>query len=435
MKALIMAGGKGTRLAEITKDELPKPMAKIAGKPIVLWSIENLRDQGVDEIYLSVGHLREKIMDYFGDGEKFGVKINYLIEDEPLGSAGALFYLKDKMDDDFIVCSGDAIFDINIKKMLDYHKKKHSILTMLIHPNLHPYDSDLVVCDANGKVLAFDKKNNVRNYYYNNNVNAGYFIVNPVALGYFKEKRKVSMEGNFIQSLIDGGNEVYAYQSAEYIKDVGMPERFYQTEKDIKNGIVHAKNSRYKQKAVFLDRDGTINIYKGFIRDSDDFELIPGVCDAIKKINASGYLAIVVTNQPVIARGECSFEELDKMFRKMETLLGMQGAYVDGIYFCPHHPHKGYEGEVPELKIECECRKPKIGMLKQAEKDFNLDLSKCVLIGDSNVDIQTARNAGIPVIRVKSDLQEQEKLSADRNTDSLIEAVDAILENDYERKN
>ena len=123
------------------------------------------------------------------------------------------------------------------------------------------------------------------------------------------------------------------------------------------------------------------------MRNIEEFELIDGVAEAIKIINNSGYLAIVVTNQPVIARGEVTFDKLQEIHNKMETLLGLEGAYLDGIYFCPHHPHKGYEGEIAELKIDCECRKPKPGLLLQAAKDFNIDLSQSFMIGDSENDI------------------------------------------------
>ncbi len=430
MKALIMAGGKGTRLTEITKNEIPKPMAKIAGRPILEWAILNLKKYGVDEFYLSVGHLSNVIIDYFKDGSQLGVKINYLHEETPLGSAGALFYLKDKIDGDFIVCSGDAIFDINVDAMLQYHLSKKAIITMLTHPNMHPYDSDLVINDEYGRVLNFDKKNSVRNYYYKNNVNAGFFIINSKALDYFKELKKVAMESDFIADLIKENKSIYAYKSTEYIKDVGTPERFIQSEKDIINGIVSSKNIQNKQKAIFLDRDGTLNLYKGFINSAGDIQLVKDCSKAIRKINESGYLAILVTNQPVIARGECSFEELDNMFNKIETLLGKEGAYLDAIYYCPHHPHSGFEGEVKELKINCNCRKPKTGMLEAASRDFNLDLSKCYVIGDGNADVLLAKNVGIKSIRVKSALKEDYVEPADYNAKNLLEAVNFVFEGD-----
>ncbi len=144
------------------------------------------------------------------------------------------------------------------------------------------------------------------------------------------------------------------------------------------------------QKSVFLDWDGTINKYVGFLRNIAEFELMDGVADAVKK--ASGYLAIVVTNQPVIARGEVSLEELEVIHNKMETLLGKEGAYLDAIYFCPHHPHRGYEWERPELKFVCDCRKPKPGMLLKAAWAFNIDWSQSWTIGDGKNDIKASQN-------------------------------------------
>lgn len=175
---------------------------------------------------------------------------------------------------------------------------------------------------------------------------------------------------------------------------MGTPERFHQVEEDYKNGVVQAKNLHNKQKVIFLDRDGTLNKYVGFLRNIDDFELIDGASEAIKQINQSGYLAIVVTNQPVIARGEVSWDELHEIHKKMETLLGKDGAYIDGLYICPHHPDKGFEGERPEYKFDCDCRKPKPGLLLQAAKEFNIDLSQSYMIGDSNRDVEAGQNAG-----------------------------------------
>ena len=166
-------------------------------------------------------------------------------------------------------------------------------------------------------------------------------------------------------------------------------------EADYKNGVVEAKNLCNRQKAIFLDRDGTINKYVGFLRNIGDFELIEGVSEAIKLINQSGYLAIVVTNQPVIARGEVSWDELNEIHKKMATLLGKDGAYIDGLYICPHHPDKGFVGERPEYKIDCECRKPKPGLLLQAAKDFNIDLKESYMIGDSHRDVEAGENAGL----------------------------------------
>ena len=428
MKAFIMAGGKGTRLVTLTKDLIPKPLVKVVGKPILERTIETLKQNGVDEVYISVNHLAGRIIDYFKDGADFGVKIHYIVENEPLGSGGALYYLKGKVEEDFIVCSGDTIFDIDIAKMVEFHKAKHSKITMLVHPNSHPFDSDLVECSADSRVKRLSFKNSQRDYFYKNLVNAGFFIVEPSCLSFFTTRREVNMEHDFINHFIERGDSVFAYKSPEYIKDVGTVKRFVDTEQDILNKVPERKNLKNKQRAIFLDRDGTINKYKGYITNADDFELADKVEEAIRKINQSDFLAIVVTNQPVVARGDCTQEELENIFKKMETLLGSSGAYVDGIYYCPHHPNAGFVGEVPELKIDCDCRKPKIGLLTKAQADFNLDLEKCYIVGDSHIDVQTGKNAKIPQVKVKSDLIENKAIEPTFYAENLLDAVDIILE-------
>ena len=227
---------------------------------------------------------------------------------------------------------------------------------------------------------------------------------------------KVDLDRQILKPLC-GSGKMFCYDSPEYVKDMGTPERFHQVEADYKNGVVQAKNLHNKQKAIFLDRDGVINKHVGFLSQIDDFELIEGVSDAIRLINQSGYLAIVVTNQPVIARGEVTWDELHEIHRKMETLLGKDGAYIDGLYVCPHHPDKGFEGERPEYKFDCECRKPKPGLLLQAAQGFNIDLSLSYMIGDSESDIQAGHNAGC----------KQSILIETNKDNALFEAVNSLL--------
>ena len=392
MKVVIMAGGKGTRISSIASD-IPKPMIKIADKPVLEHEIECLHSQGFNDIIITVSHLGNVITDYFGDGSEFGVNIEYYFEKEPLGNAGALFKLKDKLKEDFLLLNADAVFDIDFNRFVEYHKSKGGLVTLFTHPNSHPYDSGLIFADKEGAVEKWLAKEDERPVYYRNRVNAGLHVISPEVLDVEITTPKVDLDRQILKPLA-GTGKMFVYDSPEYVKDMGTPDRYEAVCKDFLDGIVRNKNLRNKQKAIFLDRDGTINKYVGFLRNIDNFELEDGVCEAIKKINRSGYLAIVVTNQPVIARGEVTFDGLQEIHNKMETLLGENGAYLDGIYFCPHHPHKGYEGEIPELKFDCGCRKPKAGMLLQAAKDFNIDLSASWMIGDGENDILCGKNAG-----------------------------------------
>ena len=403
MKTIIMAGGRGTRISELFPD-IPKPLIPIDGIPVLEREICSLASQGFRDIVLTVSYLHEKIEEHFGDGSKWGVNIEYLVENTPLGNAGALFKLN--LKEDFLLLNADAMFDVDFNRFVAFHKEHGGLVTLFTHPNSHPYDSGLLVANKNGAVEQWLAKEDSRPEYYRNRVNAGLHVINPKvlelsgidadrvgAVGENGKPIKVDLDRQLLKPLA-GTGKMFCYDSPEYVKDMGTPERYYAVCEDYKAGRVSGKNLQNKQKAVFLDRDGTINKYVGFLRDIDEFELLDGVADAIKKINASGYLAIVVTNQPVIARGEVSFEELERIHNKMETLLGKKGAYLDAIYFCPHHPHKGYEGERPELKFDCNCRKPKPGMLLKAAQDFNIDLAQSWMIGDGENDIRAGQNAG-----------------------------------------
>ena len=400
MKAVIMAGGRGTRIDSIAND-IPKPMIKINGKPVLEHELECLRDQGFTDIILTVGHLGNIIMDYFGDGSgissvtgrSFGVKIEYYFEKEPLGNAGALYRIKEKLSEDFLLLNADVMFDVDFNRFAAFHKEKGGLATLFTHPNSHPYDSGLIIADEKGAVQQWLAKEEKRPEYYRNRVNAGLHVISPKVLETSIGTPKVDLDRQILKPLA-GTGKLFCYDSPEYVKDMGTPDRYEAVCKDYCEGRVHVRNLKEKQKAVFLDRDGTINQYAGFLRNIDDFELVPRAADAIRSINTSGYLAIVVTNQPVIARGEASIDDLEEIHNKMETLLGKEGAYLDAVYYCPHHPHKGYEGERPEYKIECDCRKPKPGMLLQAAKDFNIDLSRSWMIGDGESDVKAGRGAG-----------------------------------------
>lgn len=399
MKAVIMAGGKGTRIASVASD-IPKPMIPICDKPILQHQIECLRGQDITDITLIVGHLGHVIEKYFEDGSKFGVNISYIVEEQPLGTAGALFYLKESVQEDFILLNGDIIFDVDFERFMKYHKEKGGLATILTHPNSHPYDSGLVVTDKDGLVTKWMHKEDER-LYYKNRVNAGLHILSPIVLEMFTEAKKTDLDRDVLKQLIPQ-QKLVAYDSPEYVKDMGTPDRYQKVTEDVMSGLVHAKNLKNKQKAVFLDRDGTINVYKGFITNADNMELIPGITDVIKKINDSGYLAIVVTNQPVIARGDCTFEKLQEINEKMETLLGAEGAYIDDLFYCPHHPDKGFEGERIEFKIDCECRKPKPGMLLRAAEKYNIDLSESYMVGDDERDMEAGRRAGCKCVKVET---------------------------------
>lgn len=427
MQAVIMAGGKGTRLSSVTKD-VPKPMVNFCGRPLLEYIIENLKENGVTDIILVIGHLGEVIKNHFGSGERFGVSIRYYCEQSPLGTAGALPEIKEILNDTFFLVFGDLFLNIDFSRFYDFHKDKGSKITLFAHPNSHPFDSDIIVTDNEYRVTGWLYKKEERKGYYKNLVNAGLYVIDKSSLP-DEITGKLDLEKDIIiPALKDGG--VYAYSSSEYVKDIGTPERLRLVEADYKNAVPEKRNLKNKQKCIFLDRDGTVNRYVGLLKSADKMELLPGAAEAIRKINESEYLAVCVTNQPVVARGDVTYKGLEEINNKMHTLLGQSGAYLDGLYFCPHHPDSGFEGEVKELKTDCDCRKPKTGMIKKAAERFNIDLENSFLIGDTYTDVLTGKNAGCKTVLLTSGAEDKfikYKCEPDFTAKDLTDAINTVL--------
>ncbi|DAA83491.1 MAG TPA: hypothetical protein DCS44_08285 [Cyanobacteria bacterium UBA10660] len=418
MQLVIIAGGKGTRLG--LKD-IPKPMVKIGDKPLLEHQIDLAKRYGVDEVFILSGHLASVIEEYFEDGSKFGVKIHHVVEPYPLGTAGSLKLLEGKLNDRFLVFYGDVVMDFDIASFIEFDKQYNSIGTTIIHPNDHPYDSDLLEINKNNKVTKVLPKPHQVGEYYQNLVNAAVYIFSPKIFEYIEEGISQDFGKHILSKVVEAGETLIGYKTPEYIKDMGTADRFEAVKNDFLTGKVARLNKQNKRPCIFLDRDGVINKDMGSKPLCKDFELLDGVADAIKSINKSDYLAVVVTNQPMIAKGFVTFEEVENTHKKMETLLGEQHAYLNGIYYCPHHPEKGFDGEIKELKINCECRKPKAGMLFRATKDLNIDLEHSWMIGDSQRDIEAGKNANCKTISIKEDF------GADYIAQDLKDAVNYIL--------
>lgn len=422
MQLVILAGGKGTRLG---LTDIPKPMCDIAGKPLLERQIELAISYGITEIFLMEGHLAGVIQDYFGDGSKYGIEIHHIVEDTPLGTAGCLQLIKDKINGRFMVFYGDVVMDFDIASFVSFDKQHSDMGSLLVHPNNHPYDSDLLEV-KNNKVAAFYPKPHEADKNYHNLVNAAVYILSPEIFNFIENEKAQDFGKDIFPKLLANGKNLYAYRSAEYIKDMGTKDRLPLICNDVATGKVSLLNKKNPRPAVFLDRDGVL------IEDMDktptvaNFKMLPRVGQAVKMINQSGMLAIVTTNQPMIAKGFITFEDVDEVHKCLETALGTEGAYVDDIYFCPHHPEKGFIGEIPELKIDCTCRKPKAGMLWEAQKAYNIDLSNSWLIGDRETDLLAGKAAGCRTILVGNTISES-PIADYRRTD-LFEAIQLIME-------
>jgi histidinol-phosphate phosphatase family protein len=426
MKAVIIAGGIGKRMGYVT-NEVPKPMLNVGGIPILAHQVMLLKKYGITDIHLLVNYLKDNIIDYFGNGGSFGVNIKYYEEPLPLGTVGGIKEVEDQLTEDFVVLYGDVMINMHIGRLIRFHYEKSSECTLVLHPNDHPFDSDLVETDNTGRIIRFYPKPHDPQQYYPNLVNAGAYIFSPSILAHLAKGRKADF-GREVFPAICNKVKMYGYNTAEYLKDIGTPERWAEVEHDWDSGKITLSSYEHKQKAIFLDRDGVINEEISFISKPEDLILYDFTVDAIRKINQSDYKAIVVSNQSVIARNLCTLEELKAIHNKMETDLGKKRAKIDAIYFCPHHPDKGYKEERTEYKIDCLCRKPKPGMLLDAARDFNLDLSASFIIGDNDRDILAGINAGCKTVGVMTGYGlKKASVLPDFFFENFAEAVDYIV--------
>jgi D,D-heptose 1,7-bisphosphate phosphatase len=427
---IILAGGMGSRLKDRLGD-LPKPLIAIAGKALLQHQVELAKKHGFTDIVLFVCYRPDLIQQALGDGSRWGLRIQYQLEKQPLGTAGAVLAGYDLLADTFLVLYGDTMVNVDLGRIWVAHQNSQADATLLLHPNDHPLDSDLVETDSGGWITAFHNRPHRSDRYFQNLVNAALYVINKKALaGWIEQIVPGDFGKDLFPSMLQAGLKLRAYNSPEYIKDVGTPERLDRVSAEFAAGIVHRSSLEVPQRAVFLDRDGTLNREVDGVRTPEQLELLPGVADAIHRLNHHGWRAIVVSNQPVIAKGFCGEADVQAIHNKLETLLGREHAFVDRIYYCPHHPEKGFAGERAELKIDCDCRKPKTGMLLRATKDLNIDLAQSWLIGDTTTDLQTARNAGVKSILVRTGhagTDGKHAVQPDYSFDTLGQAVDFLL--------
>ena len=431
-QAVILAGGQGTRLKERLGD-LPKPMIPVGGKPLLEHQIELARSHGFGEVILFVHHRADLIRAHFGDGAHWGLRVRYVVEREPLGTAGAVLAGYGELADTFAVLYGDTMVNVDLGRFWQAHKNGGATATLFLHPNNHPFDSDLVELDRRSRVVAFHNRPHAPHCYRQNLVNAGLYVVNKAALkAWIGVTRSMDFGRHLFPAMLERGLSLMGYNSPEYIKDIGTPSRYDWVCEQYAEGIVQRSSLATPQRAVFLDRDGTLvrEVSSQGLSRPEELELLPGAAEAVQALNHAGWRAVVATNQPVVAKGFCTEAELQVIHNKLETLLGHKHAFLDRIYWCPHHPQKGFPGERPDLKIDCECRKPRIGLITRAVRELNIDLGRSWLIGDTTTDIQTARNAGLRSILLRTGYagtDGKQSAQPDFTCDSVLDAARLIL--------
>lgn len=399
MKVVVLAGGKGTRLG---LDGLPKVMVPIGGVPLLERTIRAAIGYGFKEFIFLTGHLGDVIASHFNDGSPLGAKIEYVREPQPLGTAGCFNQVRERLSEPFLVIYGDILMDVDLRAFANFGLNKGGAGTLFAHPNDHPFDSDLLEVNAEGRVLAVHPKPHLPETHYPNLVSAALYMLSPRALD-FVDRGNASDWGKDVFPRLASLEPLYAYRSCEYLKDIGTPERLARAERHVREGRLERLALRTAKPAVFLDRDGVINEERGGVHSAEDVKLIPGVAKAIKRLNDAAIPVICVTNQPDLAKGMMTWDDLRAVTGEIDNRLAREaGAYIDDIFFCPHHPERGWAGEVVDLKIACDCRKPRDGLLRQAAMLHHIDLERSWLVGDRYCDIAAASLAGTRSILVST---------------------------------
>lgn len=433
---VILVGGKGTRLKDILEGK-PKPLVPILGIPLLEYQVNTLIINGVETIYFLADYKSELIEQFI---ETRFPTLKYLIlkdGDKPLGNGGALLQHIEKLPSQFFLLYGDTFFDIDLLSLSEFHSRNNSDLTLFTHPNSHPYDSDLILLGENNKIEKIQPYPHPNNFFSSNLVNAALYAVNKSCLIELKVKKGETYDfaKDIIPILIENSKKIYSYKSKEYIKDCGTPKRLLKVEQDVTSGKVISLKKKQKTPTIFLDRDGTLIENVPHLNSISQIKFIPNTHRAIQMLNDAGFLSVLITNQPVISRGELSIKGLKRIHEFIEWELGKSGAYLDSIKYCPHHPEKGFEGEIKELKIDCNCRKPKTGLFEQTDDELNIDKSRSWMIGDSTADIEAGKVFGVKTILVKTGFAGNDmKYSAesDFQMEDLPTAINFILD-DYDK--
>lgn len=398
MRAVILVGGRGTRLGAVTA-QLPKPLVPVNGVALLDRQLDELALYGFTDVTLLASHLPEQIEAHVRARAERIPRVRVHREQAPLGTAGGLHEIADELTDPFLLVYGDVLFDMDLRRLVAAHRASSGIATLVVHPNDHPYDSDLVEVDAANRVTAVHAKPHPAGRHFHNLVNAGMYVMSPGILDVIPRGEATDF-GRDIFPAVFATHPLFAYPTPEYIKDMGTPDRLARVSADEASGKVARWNLDHSRPAVFLDRDGVLNESDGYIDSPEKLRVMPGVADAIRRLNGSDFLSVVVTNQPVVARNLCTLDGLDDIHKKLEWELGERHAWLDAIFACPHHPDRGFPGENVVYKVDCECRKPKTGMIDAARARFNIDMSRSFIVGDSARDILCGRAAGVTTIGV-----------------------------------
>jgi len=369
LNAVILAGGRGTRLRPIT-DSIPKPMVEFQGTPFLEYLIEMVRDQGIDRFLLLLGYLPEVVQDYFGDGSKWGVSIEYSVTAEEDETGRRLKRAQSRIAPTFLLMYCDNYWPLQLDSMSRQFAEGDAKAMVTVYRNADGYTRDNLRVDDDGYVVEYDKTRASPDLL---GVDIGFILMDRSVIDILPDDN-ISFEEVIYPQLV-AQRQLRAYVTDHRYYSVGSLDRLPVTEDFLA-----------RRPAVLLDRDGVLNVrppQAEYVRTWSEWEWLPGAKDALRLLKEAGYRVIIVSNQSGIARGKMTETAVDEIHKRVTADALDAGGQIDRIYYCPHGWDEG-----------CECRKPSPGMLFSAQRDFGLDLSRTYFVGDDDRDHQAADAAG-----------------------------------------
>jgi len=426
MKAIIIAGGKGERLKSISGD-LPKPLVKIGNKTILEHQFDWLKRNGIKEVTLCLGYRAELFQQLFGDGSKFGLKIDYSVENSPLGTAGAVKNIP-SLPESFLIIYGDLVGDVDLNKFVSFASQKGGLGTLLIQ-DLIRVDVNAIEIDNNYHVVKIHPKKAVVPGTKNNYNNAALYYLTRKLVDEIPEGKSCDFANDIFPKVLNEGKILYTYYTTEFLDDMGTPEWYHKA-------LTLWKQGKFGEPkpAIFLDRDGVINEveHEEYIDRIDKVRIIPQAAEAIRKLQEHFPIVVVSNQGGAVAGGRASEDEVKKINLFIKNKLAEQGAEIDAFYYCPHYPiNYRRPAKREEYVLDCTCRKPKSGMFLQAAKDLKIDLNHSFSIGDSTTDTKAGKGAGCTTILVSTGYGGKDN-SVDSQPDyiceNILKAAELILE-------
>lgn len=391
--AVILAGGKGTRSADPARAKLAQ---QVAGRSLMEWHLEVLQRSEIAEVVVVAGHHGDQVQALVDELSWSSPDVRVIHEERQEGTVAALRLAADHVTgDEFVVLLGDVLMSLPLQDFIDQWRASGAGVAVAVHPSTHPLDSDTCFPSEDGRVEVIPKGQ--PRHHVPNMSAAGLFALNRESM--HRYGRLCDLGSDVLLAAARDG-DLLAFVTSHYLKDTGTASRLSDAEGDAARGAFDRRGDLRPRAALFLDRDGVINPTEPEMYRAEQYEILPGVAKAIGEANRAGVPVIVVTNQPHIAKGLMSFDDHQQVRARMDHLLHLDGAFVDDYLFCPHHPEAGFAGEVAALKTVCDCRKPRTGLALQAARRHRIDLSRSVMVGDTDRDRGLALATGMHYVSV-----------------------------------